>query len=111
MYFCPNCSYLFDISKSSNTIKVVDTRIPINKVIDAITLFEEGTNLSNYKATFNKEEITKNKKFQKFKDIDRIKVMQIFEDLISSGADFICNNCEGVFYCIFIIFVDCINKI
>ena len=95
MYFCPNCSYLFDISKSSNTIKVVDTRILINKVVDAINLFEEGTNLSNYKATFPKEEINKNKKYQKIKEEDKIKFNQIFEELVSSGAEFKCNNCNN----------------
>lgn len=95
MYFCPKCSYLFDISKSSNTIKVNDTRISINKVIDAINLFEEGTNFSNYKATFPREEINKNKKYQKIKEEDKIKFNQIFEELISSGAEFKCNNCNN----------------
>ena len=94
MYFCPNCSYLFDISKSSNTIKLDDNRIKINKIQDAITLLEEGKNLSGYKALFTKEETNKNKKYQKLKDEDKIKFNQLFEELISSGAEFRCNNCN-----------------
>ena len=78
MYFCPNCSYLFDISKSSNIIKLDDTRIKINKIPEAITLLEEGKNLSNYKALFTKEETNKNKKYQKLKDEDKIKFNQLF---------------------------------
>jgi hypothetical protein len=94
MYFCPNCSYLFDISKSSNTIKLNDNRTQIDKISEALTLFEEGKNLSNYKATFSKEEINKNKKYQKIKDEDKIKFNQIFEELVSSSAEFKCNNCN-----------------
>jgi len=94
MYFCPKCSYLFDISKSSNTIKIDDTRISIDKITEVLSLFEEGKNFSNYKATFTKEEINKNKKFQKLKDDDKIKFNQLFEELTSSGAEFKCNNCN-----------------
>ena len=94
MYFCPNCSYLFDISKSSNTIKISDSRIPIDKISDALSLFEEGKNLSNYTATFSKEEINKNKKYQKIKEEDKIKFNQIFEELVNSSAEFKCNNCN-----------------
>lgn len=94
MYFCPNCSYLFDIAKSSNIVKQDDTRLIIDKISDALSLFEEGKNFSNYKATFTKEEINKNKKFQKIKDDEKIKFNQLFEELTSSGAEFRCNNCN-----------------
>jgi hypothetical protein len=87
MYFCDKCSYKFDISKSSS-IKVNDPRTIINKIPDVLKLLEDKADLSNYKASFNKEEMTKNKKFQKLNEIDKIKIIQIFEDLQSSGADF-----------------------
>lgn len=93
MYFCDKCSYKFDISKSSN-IKINDPRTIINKIPDVLKLLEDKADLSNYKASFNKEEMTKNKKFQKLNEIDKIKVIQIFEDLQTSGADFKCNNCN-----------------
>ena len=32
MYFCPKCSYLFDISKLTSTINLDDTRILIDKI-------------------------------------------------------------------------------
>ena len=91
---CPKCSNSFDISKSSNTTKVIDTRIKINKISDALSLFEEGKNFSDYTATFTKEEINKNKKYQKIKDDDKIRFNQIFEELISSSAEFKCYNCN-----------------
>jgi hypothetical protein len=94
MYFCPNCSYLFDIAKSSNITKVNDTRIQIDKISDALSLFEKGIKLSNYKATFSKDEINKNKKYQKIKYDDKNKFNQIFEELVSSSAEFKCNNCN-----------------
>ena len=94
MYFCPKCSYLFDISKSSNIIKVDDNRVIIEKVSDALVLIEKNEALNNYKANFTKEESNKNKKYQKLKDEDKLKFNQLFEDLINSGAEFRCNNCN-----------------
>jgi len=94
MYFCPKCSYLFDISKLTNTTNLNDNRIIIDKIPEAIALFEKNQNLSKYKASFTKEEINKNKKYQKMKDEEKIKFNQLFEELVSSGAEFKCNNCN-----------------
>jgi len=94
MYFCPKCSYLFDISKLSNTTKLEDTRTVIEKIPEAFIIFEKTQNFSNYKAAFTKEEINKNKKYQKLKDEEKIKFNQLFEELLSSGAEFKCNNCN-----------------
>ena len=94
MYFCPKCSYLFDISKLSNTTKLDDPRTVIAKIPEALALFEKNKNLSNYKAAFTKEEINKNKKYQKLKDEEKIKFNQLFEELVSSGAEFKCNQCN-----------------
>ena len=57
MYFCPNCSYLFDIAKSSKVSKDIeaDTRVVIKKL-------EDNEDLSKYKAEFSKDEMAKNKK-------------------------------------------------
>jgi hypothetical protein len=94
MYFCPKCSYLFDISKLTSTINLDDTRIIIEKIPEALALFEKNQNLSKYKASFTKDEINKNKKYQKMKDEEKIKFNQLFEELFSSGAEFKCNNCN-----------------
>ena len=96
MYFCPNCSYLFDISKSSKVGKEreADTRIVIKKLTDGFKKLEENEDLSKYKAEFSKNEMAKNKKYQKLKEEDKIKINQLFEEIVSSGAEFKCNNCN-----------------
>ncbi len=94
MYFCPNCSYLFDISKSSKVSKDEDTRIVIKKLVDAFKKLEDNEDLTKYKAEFSKEEMAKNKKYQKLKDEDKIKMNQLFEEIVSSGAEFKCENCN-----------------
>lgn len=94
MYFCPNCSYLFDISKSSKISKENDLREPLAKLIDAFKKLEEDADLSKYKAEFSKEEMAKSKKYQKLKDDEKIKMNQLFEEFVSSGAEFRCQNCN-----------------
>lgn len=96
MYFCPNCSYLFDISKSSKVSKDSDSRNPIKKLVDAFKKLEDNEDLSKYKAEFSKEEMAKNKKYQKLKDDEKIKMNQLFEEVVSSGAEFRCENCNYV---------------
>jgi len=73
MYFCPNCSYLFDISKSSKISKEADERILIKKLSDAFIKLEEKEDLTKYKADFSKDEMAKNKKYQKLSEEDKIK--------------------------------------
>jgi len=94
MYFCPNCSYIFDIQKSSKLETNVDERIVIKKVIDAFKKLEDNDDLSKYKAEFSKEELYKNKKYQKLDDVNKNKINQLFEEVASSGAEFKCENCN-----------------
>ena len=95
MYFCKKCSYLLDISRSSN--KVQDERKTIDKISDALKLIEsENPDLSNYKAGFIKSELSKNKKYQKLSDENKVKLNQLFTDIVSSGAEFKCNNCNYI---------------
>jgi hypothetical protein len=94
MYFCPNCSYLFDIAKSSKVSKEIDSRAIIKKIPDAFKKLEDNEDLSKYKAEFLKEEMAKNKKYQKLKEEDKIKMNQLFEEIVSSGAEFKCDNCS-----------------
>ena len=96
MYFCSNCSYLFDISKSSKISKdkEVDERILINKSTEALKYLEDNKDFSKYKAAFSKDEMAKNKKYQKLSEDDKIKINQLFEEIVSSGAEFKCENCN-----------------
>ncbi len=94
MHFCPSCTYVFDISKSSKVSKDTDDRIPITKFVDALKKLEDKEDLSKYKADFNKDEMGKNKKYQKMPDDQKIKMNQLFEEIVSSGAEFKCYNCN-----------------
>lgn len=97
MYFCPNCSYLFDIAKSSKISKEMssDNRVGVKKLVDAFKKLEDNEDLSKFKAEFSKEEMAKNKKYQKLKEEEKIKMNQLFEEIVSSGAEFKCNNCSN----------------
>ena len=95
MYFCPNCSYSFDIVKSVN-LSVKDPRIQIVKLNEGIKLYEENKDMSKYVAIFNRDETSKNKKYQKLDDKQKAIFNQIFDAITSSGAEFKCNNCNNV---------------
>ena len=92
MYFCPKCSYSYDIVKATSK----ETRIPIAKVVDVIKFVESKEDLSKYIAEFPKEEIMKNKKYQKMNDIDKKNINCIFDENVSQNAIFKCNNCNNV---------------
>lgn len=94
MYFCPNCSYLFDISKSSNIQKNESVKTPITKFNDVLIKLEDKIDLSKFKAEFDKDEMIKNKKYQKLSTDDKNKINVLFEEDLSSGAEFKCNNCN-----------------
>lgn len=96
MYFCPNCSYLFDISKSSKVSKeeTNDTRVGIKKIQDALSKLDSGEDLTKYRAEFSKEDLSKNKKYQKLKDEDKALVNFLFEEPVTTGAEFKCENCN-----------------
>jgi len=95
MYFCPSCSYSFDIVKSSSS-SVKDSRTEISKMAEAIKLFEEKEDMTKYVASFSRDETSKNKKYQKLDDKQKAVFNQIFDELTSSGAEFRCNNCNNV---------------
>ena len=96
MYFCPSCSYSFDIVKSSQSSSQKDTRVSIEKLSEALKKFETGEDMSKFVAQFSREETNKNKKYQKLDDNEKVKFNQIFEEVLSSGAEFKCNNCNNI---------------
>jgi hypothetical protein len=97
MYFCPNCSYLFDITKASN-MSNVDTRKTITKIPELFKLLENNDDIdfSKYKSDFTKEDLYKNKKFQKLPDNIKNNVTQIFDEIFTTNAQFKCDNCNFV---------------
>lgn len=96
MYFCSKCTYSYDIVKSSQSSEIVDSRKKIEKLVDALKIFEAGEEMSVYYASFSREDTNKNKRYQKLSDTEKVKFNQIFEDSISSGAEFKCNNCNNI---------------
>jgi hypothetical protein len=93
MYFCDKCFYIFDITKSSKVSKE-DNRKSIAKVSDVFVKLDENEDFTKYKADFSKEELYKNKKYQKLDETEKTKINLLFEEMISSGAEFKCENCN-----------------
>ena len=94
MYFCDNCGFSLEISKSSKISKEEDNRQTIAKLSEAIKMVEDNVDTTNYKASFSKDEMTKNKKYQKMSDDMKINMNRLFEEQVSSGAEFKCENCN-----------------
>jgi hypothetical protein len=95
MYFCPNCSYILDITKSSGIQNTDDEqRIIITKPLSIFKLLEDNVDLTNYKAMCSKEELVKNKKYSKLKNEEKKKIDELFEEAISSSAEFKCDVCN-----------------
>jgi hypothetical protein len=100
MHFCPNCSYLFDISKSSivketNLSSTQDSDTKSLTLNDVFKKLEEKDDLTKYTIAFTKDELIKNKKYQKLTDENKQKLNILFDDNIYSGAEFKCNNCNN----------------
>ena len=94
MYFCPNCSYILDITKSSAIQTIDDNRIILLKPTAIFKLLDDNINLTNYKADFLKEELFKNKKYQKLKENEKNKINELFEENQISCAEFKCDICN-----------------
>jgi hypothetical protein len=94
MQFCNKCSQMYDITESS-AISQKDNRQPISKINDIFTLLENNTDLSNYKITFKKDELSKNKKYQKLDETNKNMINELFKEYKISGCEFKCNNCNN----------------
>lgn len=90
MYFCPKCSYLLDIKKSTNINVDDDEKQILEKPSDA---FKKIKSLSKYTPNFTKEEMIKDKKYSKLKKSDKEKLNKLF-DIVYTDAMFFCNNCN-----------------
>ena len=91
--FCPKCSYNLNIQKYTTK---QDTRIPIS-IAEAFEILINNKNISLYKANFEKNDIIKNKKYQKLSDTDKNKFNILFESNSNSSAEFKCDNCNSIF--------------
>lgn len=95
MYFCPKCNYSFDISKATSEDTEVDTRKKLEDPKSAIKRLKADKDLSEYMATFTKEELESNKFYSKLDDEMKEKLNILFEQTpIIGGIMFKCNNCN-----------------
>jgi len=93
MFFCPNCSYLFDINKTGNTD---ENKIVLSKITDIFDKLEDNDNMKSYKTMITKEEIIKNKKYLKLNDKQKENINNLYNENISTSAEFKCNNCNNI---------------
>lgn len=93
MFFCPNCSYLFDISKSGN---IEDNKTILSKITDIFEKIENNENLSLYKTTITKEDLTKNKKYLKLNEKQKENINELYKENLTTNAEFKCNNCNFI---------------
>ena len=97
MYFCPNCSYILDISKINNSNNQLEESIQkkvIEKPADLFKLIENNEDLLNYTIIFSKEELELNKKYKKISNSDKNKINQLYSNNNIINAEFNCPNCN-----------------
>lgn len=93
VFFCPDCHYSLGINKATATDNFEDDREEISSINDALKLLaKKDINLSDYKATFPKNDILKNKKYQKLPVKEKNLLSQLFINKISE-AELSCSNC------------------
>lgn len=93
VFFCPNCQYSLGINKSTNDDMYEDNRKIIESVNDTFKLLEkDNVILSDYKATYPKKDLIKNKKYDKLSIKDKGLVNQLFSSIVYE-ADLSCKNC------------------
>ena len=95
MYFCPKCSYTFDITKKDSNITVESNLKEISSVNELLKLIKTESNLKEYKVTFDKKELNSNKRYLKLPDKEKNKIKELFTSTNSVGIIFKCLNCNN----------------
>lgn len=90
MYFCPQCSYSFDVKKamSSNSDKEEVSSLSI-----LLKKLKNKDDISNIKLTINKNTLLSDDKFKKLKENTRNKVLSLY-DSSNNKVIFNCLNCN-----------------
>lgn len=92
MYFCPQCNYSFDVTKSTNT---TDDRKKLDTPNEVFKRIKAKKKLSNYVATFSQEELTSQSIYKKLSDKDKESTKQLFDTKKTfGGIEFKCTNCN-----------------
>lgn len=95
MYFCPKCHFTFDVGKIISINNVNETNNnSIKKVADVFKKLENKEDLTNLKADFKFEDLTKNAKYKKLNQEEKNNVAKLFNDTPTTGIEFNCTNCN-----------------
>jgi hypothetical protein len=101
MSFCPKCSYLLDIHKSKvvgSKVKAISSekKTKVKSVSAGIKkVITEETNPSTIEPLFTKDQMIKNKNYNKLNIEQKNKMLNLFEQYGGNiGAMFLCNNCN-----------------
>ena len=91
MYFCPQCNYSFDISKSTSS----ESKKILSTPEDVIKRLIAGKDLNNYSVNFEKDQLFKHKKVNKMSSEDKEKLNVLFEKTNDfNRIEFKCVNCN-----------------
>ena len=89
--FCPDCMYSLGINKKSSLENSDLTTI--DKIDEFLKLFTSKKYDKNlYQIGFSKDDLIKDKKYNKLTSQDKSKIMLLFQSLIIN-AELTCNNC------------------
>lgn len=92
MYFCPKCSYSFDVTKlSSNTNDDKEEISSLNTIVKKIN---KNENIQNIKLTIPKNSLLNDDKFKKLKENIRKKILSLYDNK-ASNIIFHCLNCNN----------------
>lgn len=92
VFFCPDCLYSLGINKSTTLDNYEDDRKQISTINDIFKLLGKVDDFNEYKATFPKKDLLKNKKYQKLSVKDKNNLNMLFASKIYE-ADLNCTNC------------------
>lgn len=90
MYFCPNCSFTLDISKSN--MNVNQEKKIIDNISELIKTFKKNSNLSEFTLIIDKDELLKDKSYKKLSSAKKNILLSKLEN-VKSDVMFKCNNC------------------
>lgn len=103
MFFCPKCSYSLDLKKNisnTNITKTKNIKTENKTIVKSVTaginkIIKEDTNPVEIKPSFTKEQMLKNKNYNKLSIQEKNKMLEIFNQTGGAvGAMFLCNNCN-----------------
>jgi len=91
MYFCPKCSYSFDVTKSITDND--EDKEEISSINMLIKKVNKNESLNNIKLVLTKQNIINDEKFKKLKETKQNKILNLFKNN-SSTIMFNCLNCN-----------------